>query len=169
MKLSIQDLRSLIRETLESDVEEQIEELMEQPEYQTLEAFIEFKYDNDETEYNFMELQAVGRNLTRRKLDRKMQGMIVGAGQSVVDQIKKTMEEYGIKFVGRQPLKKVRGVTSSKHGSHPFAGNSGGSGMGWGPDGPIGFGMGGGVGSMGGGKPWSANDPKNLAMGARRR
>lgn len=169
MKLSISHLRRLIRETLEKDVEEQIEELMSEPEYQSLDALVEFKYDNDENEYNFVELQAVGRNMTKQKLGRERGKFVVTAGSTEVDLIKKTMEEYGIKFVGRQPVKNVRGVTSSKHGSHPHAGNSGGTGMGWGPDGPIGFGMGGGLGAMGGGTPWKADDPRNLPMGSRRR
>lgn len=169
MKISISHLRRLIRETLERDVEEQIAELMSEPEYKDLDSLVEFKYDNDETEYNFMELQAVGRNMTKKKLGREHGKHVVTAGQGEVDLIKKTMEEYGIKFIGRQPVKSVRGVTSGKHGSHPFAGNSGGSGMGWGPDGPIGFGMGGGVGAMGGGTPWRANDPRSLPMGSRRR
>ena len=169
MKISISHLRRLIRETLERDVEEQIAELMSEPEYQDLDSLVEFKYDNDETEYNFMELQAVGRNMTKKKLGREHGKHVVTACHSEVDLIKKTMEEYGIKFVGRQPIRNVRGVTSSKHGSHPHAGNSGGTGMGWGRDGPIGFGMGGGVGAMGGGTPWHANDPRNLPMGSRRR
>jgi hypothetical protein len=169
MKLSISHLRRLIRETLERDIEEQIEELMSEPEYKDLDTLISFKYDNDETEYNYMELQAVGRNMTKKKLGKERGDLVVTAGQNEVLLIKKTMEEYGIKFVGRQPVKNVRGVTSSKHGSNPFAGNAGGSGMGWGPDGPAGFGMGGGVGAMGGGTPWKADDPRNLPMGSRRR
>ena len=169
MKLTISRLRRLIRETLESDIEAQIAELMKAPEYQDLDALIEFKYDNDETKYNFMELQAVGRNMTKKKLGREHGKHVVTAGQGEVDLIKKTMEEYGIKFVDRQPDRNFRGFTSGKHGSHPFAGNSGGSGMGWGAGGPVGFGMGGGVGSMGGGSPWNANDPRNLPMSSRRR
>lgn len=169
MKLTISHLRRLIRETLESDVEAQIAELMEEPEYQDLDALIEFKYDNDEVEYNFMELQAVGRNMTKKKLGRERGNLVVTAGNPEVELIKRTMEEYGIKFVGRNPVKNVRGVTSSKHGSSPFAGNAGGSGMGWGSGGPVGFGMGGGVGAMGGGSPWKANDPRNLPMSSRRR
>lgn len=169
MKLTITHLRKIIKETLEEDLEEQIAELMVEPEYQDLNALVEFKYDNDETEYNFMELQAVGRNMTKKKLGRERGNLVVTAGQNEVLLVKKTMEEYGIKFVGRNPVKNVRGVTSSKHGSNPFAGNAGGSGMGWGAGGPVGFGMGGGVGAMGGGTPWKANDPRNLPMGSRRR
>ena len=61
-------LRRIIRETLEQDVEDQIEDLMSQPEYSSAESLVEYKYDNEETEYNFAELQAVARNMTKQKL-----------------------------------------------------------------------------------------------------
>ena len=169
MKITMSGLRRIIRETLEQDVEDQIEDLMSQPEYSSAESLVEYKYDNEETEYNFAELQAVARNMTKQKLGKKLGSQVVTAGASELNLVKKTMDSFGIKFVGRQPVKTIRGVTSSKHGSNPFAGNAGGSGMGWGADGPVGFGMGGGVGAMGGGKPWSASDTKNLPMGSRRR
>ena len=59
---------------------------------------------------------------------------------------------------------------SSAHGTSPYAGfGGGGSGMGSGREGPVGFGIGGGPGAIGSGQKWDANDPKNLRMGLGKR
>jgi len=67
MKLSIGELRSIIREVLEKDVEAQIEDLQEElkdiKSIKDLEAFVTMKLDNDEDSYNFVELQALARNI----------------------------------------------------------------------------------------------------------
>lgn len=198
MKITISNLRRIIRETLEQDIEyqiratsndlkdlikadysapEDIEEIKELARiaveetsgamddsrwenwllnhFNPISVFIKSKRDDESEEFTVVELQAVAR-----------------VARISTEIAKKILGIY-FKYVGRQPDKSLdksfRGVTSSKHGSHPFAGNAGGSGMGWGADGPVGFGMGGGVGAMGGGKPWVASDPKSLPMGSRRR
>jgi hypothetical protein len=166
MKIRLSELKQIIREVLEDDVEERIEELQREPEFKDIGSFIEMKLDNDEYEYDFVELQALARN--------KMASMHGGRAANysspsvvIVDGIKRELGDMGFKFTGREPLKKARGFTSPIHGSNRFAGMASGSGMGSGFDGPSGFGMGGGPGTIGGGYKWKAGDSRNLSMGSR--
>jgi hypothetical protein len=168
MKVSVGDLRRIIHEILEEDIEEQIETLQGEPEFKNLEMFTNFKLDNDEFEYNFVELQALSRNMDQKGMSR-VKVHVSAASQTTVDKIRNELEGLGFKFVGRKPLKNIRGVTSGIHGTSPFVGMYGGSGMGINASGPVGFGMGGGPGAMGSGKKWDAAAPGNLSMGARRR
>lgn len=168
MKIRLSDLRRIIREVLEDDVEEQIEELQGEPEFKNVELFADMKLDNEEFEYNFVELQALARNADQKDVSRS-KVRVSSASQATVNKIRDELEGLGFKFVGRKPLKSVRGVTSGIHGSSPYAGMHSGSGMGINSAGPVGFGMGGGPGAMGSGKKWDASAPGNLSMGSRRR
>ena len=169
MKILLKELRKVIREILEDDVEERIEELQGDPAFTSVEAFVESKLENDEYEYDFAELQALARNEMHASMGGKRLH-ISSPSQSVVNRIRGELDGMGFKFVGRAPLKTVRGVGSPSHGTHPFAGSGGGgSGMGSGIDGPIGFGIGGGPGAMGGGYKWDASSKRDLPMGSRRR
>lgn len=125
MKITIGLVRRIIREVLEDDVEEQIDELREQPEFESIESFVEYKLDNEDYEYDFVELQALARNLTAK--ERGSKDISVATTKSL-DAVKKELAAVGFKFIGRQPVKKVRGFTSPKHGSSPFAGMAGGAG-----------------------------------------
>lgn len=164
MKIRLGDLRRIIREVLEGDVEGQIEELQGEPEFKSVEAFAGMKLDNDEFEYNFVELQALARNIDQEATENP----VATASQATINGVRGELEGLGFKFVGRAPVKRVRGVTSSVHGTSPFVGMHGGSGAG-GFGGEAGFGMGGGPGAMGSGKKWVASAPGNLPMGSRRR
>jgi len=164
MKIRLNDLRRIIREVLEGDIEAQIEELQGQPEFGDVEMFAGMKLDNDEYEYNFIELQALARNIDQATTEE----LVATASQATINKVRGELEGLGFKFIGRAPVKKVRGVTSSVHGTSPFVGMHGGSGAG-GFGGEAGFGMGGGIGAMGSGKKWDASAPGNLPMGARRR
>lgn len=168
MKMRISELRQVIREILEDDVEEQIEELQSDAALKNIDSFVESKLENDEYEYNFVELQALARNEMHKSVGGKKLH-IASPSQSVVEKIKRELGEIGFKFVGRESVKKVRGVTSPSHGSNPFAGMSGGSGLGSNAGGPVGIGIGGGPGAIGGKYEWDSGDKRNLAMGSRRR
>lgn len=145
MKIRLGDLRNIIREVLEGDVEAQIEELQGEPEFADLEAFVAMKLDNDETSYNFVELQALARNIDAAKIvDKKRK--ISSASPATTSMVRDELDGYGLKFIGREAIKATRGFTSSTHGTSPFAGMSGGSGIGDG-----GLRMGGGPGAMGSG------------------
>lgn len=165
MKIRLSELRSIIREVLEDDVEEEIDEMMASPEYGDIDSFVEYKFDNDEAVYNFMELQAVARNLTQEKLGKP----VTVAAKGDIDLVKSAAESYGLKFVGREPIRRVRGVTSSAHGTSPFVGMHGGTGMG-GFGGSDGIGMGGGPGAMGSGKKWERSSaPRTVRSGVKGR
>jgi len=150
MKLSIGELRSIIREVLEKDVEAQIEDLQEElkdiKSIKDLEAFVTMKLDNDEDSYNFVELQALARNIDAAAKDLE-KWEISSASLATTSMVRNELEGYGLKFVAREAIKKTRGFKSSVHGTSPFAGMAGGSGIGDG-----GLRMGGGPGAMGGGK-----------------
>jgi hypothetical protein len=165
MKMLLSELRQVIREILEAEVEEQIEELQNDVAFRDVGSFIESKLENEEFDYSFVELQALARNEMHKSIGGK-KSHVTSPSQSVVDRIKGELKGMGFKFVGREPLRKTRGVTSPVHGSHPFAGMAGGSGMGSSLDGPTGFGMGGGPGAMGGGYKWDPGSKRNLPMGA---
>lgn len=168
MKLTVGELRKIICEVLEDDAEEQIEELQASPEFKNLDSFVNMKLDDDDYSYSFVELQALARNLDALKSGEKKK-LISSASKSTTGAVRSELDGFGFKFVGRQPLKSTRGIASSSHGTSPFVGMAGGSGMGSGREGPIGFGMGGGPGAIGSGKPWNPSAPGSLPMGARRK
>ena len=168
MKIRLGDLRQIIREVLEDDVEDQIEELQGQPEFKSVEVFADMKLVNEDFEYNFIELQALARNMDQGNVS-SSKSRVSTASKATVDRIRDELDGLGFKFVGRAPLKSVRGIRSGMHGSNPYAGMHSGSGMGINSAGPVGFGMGGGPGAMGSGKKWDASAPGNLSMGSRRR
>ena len=169
MKIRLSELRRVVREVLEGDLEERIEELQVSPEFQSVQAFVDYKVDSEEYEYDFAELQALARNEAQKKVGGKKLTVSVPP-QGTIDKIRRELEvEWGFKFVGRQPVRKGRGFTSPSHGKHPGAGMSAGSGMGSNITGPVGFGMGGGPGAMGGGYKWDAGSKRDLSMGAGKR
>lgn len=155
-------------QTQENDIEEEIEEMRKMPEFADIDAFAAAKLDDDDLTYSFMELQALARNLA--SLRTKNRAAV--AGKSDIDTVRNALEsEIGFKYVPRQPVRQTRGVASSAHGTHPFAGSGGsGSGFSTSRDGGGGFtSYGGGPGAIGGGYAWDPEDKKNLSMGARRR
>ena len=90
--------------------------------------------------------------------------------QAIIDKIRRELEgDWGFRFIGRQVVRKGRGFTSPSHGSHPGAGMSAGTGVGSNLAGPVGFGMGGGPGAVGGGYKWDAGSGRDLGMGAGKR
>ena len=151
--------------------EDEIHELMEQPEFASVDDFVEMKMQADDTSFTSSELQALARVATQKKL---MTARVTTANVAILKQVKEELLSYGFSFKAREPVKFVRGSRSSAHGSSPYAG-MGGGGSGFGTStgdpkgGPVGTSFGGGPGAMGGGYTWDPNDPKNLAMGAKRR
>ena len=168
MKMLLSELRQVIREILEAEVEEQIEELQNDVAFQDVGSFIESKLENEEFDYSFVELQALARNEMHKSIGGK-KSHVASPSQGVVDRIKGELNGMGFKFVVREPIRKGRGFTSPSHGKHPGAGMSAGSGMGSNITGPVGFGMGGGPGAMGGGYKWDPNSKRDLSMGAGRK
>lgn len=141
--------------------EEQVDELRTQGEMRSVEVFVQSKMDDECSTYTAMELQALTRNAdyaTRRIWEAL-------PPQSVVTRIKGELASYGLALEIRQDVKHVRGAMSNAHGVCPHAGfGGGGTGMGTDKDGPIGFGIGGGPGVIGGGYKWDKNDSRNLKM-----
>lgn len=157
-----------IVEALDDDDEEAIAELMKQPEFKDIDAFIANKLDNDEFDYGFLELQALARNAARKRTHDKR---VTNASKEDIDGVRKALEGgMGFQYVAREPIKRTRGHLSNSHGTHPFAG-SGGGGSGFGSDrsGTTFTSFGGGPGAIGGGYEWDAADPKNLSMGSKRK
>lgn len=167
--ITVGELRSIIRETLELGIEKEIAELRSEPEFESVESFIESKLADDVFSYNFIELQALARNVSAKKLGRRAKDLVVATATDIAN-VKKQLEELGFEFVKREPDKRVRGINSPIHGTSPFAG-SGGGGSGFGSDfsGTTFLSYGGGPGAIGGGYDWDANDPKNLSMGSRKK
>lgn len=135
----------------------------------TAEEFIDMKINDDDFEFDHIELQALARMRTRQRTGNRN---ATASFQDTRD-VKQELIDAGLEQASRsrdEGESRTRGFTSSAHGTHPFAGSgSGGSGMGSNREGPIGFGMGGGPGAIGGKYKWSATDPRNLPMGSRRR
>ncbi|NDE18421.1 hypothetical protein EBZ80_26280, partial [bacterium] len=98
MKLSIGELRSIIREVLEKDVEAQIEDLQEElkdiKSIKDLEAFVTMKLDNDEDSYNFVELQALARNIDAAAKDLE-KWEISSASLATTSMVRNELEGYG--------------------------------------------------------------------------
>ena len=163
MKIRLCELRQMIQEALESEIEDQVEIMRKDPRCKTVDAFIESKLDDDEYEFNFIELQALARNVASKE-----KGYDKLASPSETASVKRTLTDVGLRFIGREPIKNTRGVRSPSHGTHPFAG-SGGGGSGFGSDfsGTTFTSHGGGPGAIGGGYRWDPNDPKNLSMGTK--
>lgn len=163
-------LRKLITETLEDELEDKIEALRGEPEFASVEAFITDRLDSEVYQYNFMELHALGRNITAAGMGKKERRLVAAASRAALDRVKRELGELGFQFVGRAVPKTTRGFTSSSHGTHPFAGGGGG-GSGFGSDysGATFTSYGGGPGAVGGGYRWDPDDPKNLRMGAGRK
>ena len=156
MKMLLSELRQVIREILEAEVEKEIEELQNDVAFQDVGSFIESKLENEEFDYSFVELQALARNEMHKSIGGK-KSHVASPSQSVVDRIKDELNGMGFKFVGREPIRKGRGFTSPSHGKNPFASMSAGSGMGGGP------------GAMGGGYKWDSSSKRDLSMGAGRK
>jgi hypothetical protein len=151
---------------LSNQFENDIKSLMKQPEYQTLDAFVEYKFEDEQESYDAKELQALARNIdySQRKLKNAL------PPESLVTSIKNELQTYGLRFIPREKTQSTRGVTSGFHGTSPYAGFvGGGTGMGTGREGPMGFGIGGGPGAIGSEEKWDINDKKNLSMGASRK
>lgn len=162
----IQQLECYVRmllETLEDDVEEQIDELRSMPEFSDIDAFVAAKLDDDQYEFNYVELQALARNQTQAMSGDKRTG---AASQTTTEKIRSILvNDYGFKFVGREKLKQTRGFTSPLNGKNRWAGQGGGgSGFSSG-----GLKMGGGSGTAGGKTAWSRDSSRNLSMGAGRK
>lgn len=154
MKITIASLKRLLSESLEDHLDKQIENLRQEPEFQSVDAFIQGKLDNDDFEFSFIELHALARNLTQERLPNLD---VSEARTRELSEIKAQLSDLGFKFVGRVPERVVRGVTSNPHGQHPFAGSgSGGSGFS-------------NFGAMGSGKSWDSSSSSNLSMGASKR
>jgi len=157
------------KEAMSGEVEDEIDELRQSPEFKSVDDFMAMKLDDDDFVYNFMELQALARNLAAQRTgDRR----VTVPSPTDVAAVRKTLEdEFGFKYVPREPARDVRGSSSNSHGTHPFAG-SGGGGSGFSSDREGGGGFtafGGGPGALGGGYAWDPKDKKNLPMGSRRR
>ena len=155
-------------EARSNDTQDRIGAMQEEPEFRDADAFAAYKLDNDDFEYSFEELQALARNATARRTGNSDISM---ASPQDVASVRAALEgEMGFKYIARQPVKDVRGVQSSAHGTHPFAG-AGGGGSGFGSD--LGGGtftsFGGGPGAVGGDYAWNPDDPKNLPMGAKKK
>jgi hypothetical protein len=146
------------REVEERHFEESIEDLMNSPEFDSVEAFIEYKLDDENYEVTAKELQAL-----TRKLDLDERG-IVGAlpPATLVSRIKTELTDLGFTFVAREKVKDFRGSFSAAHGKNRFAGmGGGGSGV---SNGGIGLGSGPGV-VANSGRTIDANDPSSLDYG----
>ena len=154
-------LRALIREILEVELDSKVEKLRRSPAYASIENFVQQKLDEEEESYDFIELQALARNVASGSLGYDVDD----APQMYVKSVKNELSSYGLTFNPRQAEKRVRGVMSNPHGRHPFAGMSGGTGTMMG--GHIGLGTG--PGAMGGREEWRASDKRSLPMGSKHR
>jgi len=155
-------IRMIIKEALDDAIEEEVQEIMSQPEYSSVESLADFKFDNDETSFSVAEAHAIARNMTQKN---ERNYKVVEASDLLVKDIINQLKSYGLSFVPLQPLKSVRGFTSPKNGSNRFAGNAGGSGFGM-----EGFtSYGGGAGAIGSKTAWSATAKGSLPMGSKRK
>jgi len=68
------------------------------PEYETIEAFVEYCLDDERDHFTTADMQALNRATHTRLQD-----------------VRKALEGYGLRFVPREPQKAVRGFTSNPH------------------------------------------------------
>lgn len=165
MKTTLHELRALVREVIlealddnQDDFNDAVEELMKQPEMKSLEAFAEFKFDNEEESYGTVELQALARNLFLQDSKDIKKGQVATAPSQYREKVKTELSAYGLKFTPRDKIKQVRGVTSPLNGSNRFAGNHGGSGF------ENAFNR-----TPSAGRTFDANDKGALGMGSKKR
>lgn len=161
-------LKQYIFEALDNpeDPEERIKDLCKLPEYKDVNAFVDYKLENEEFSYSFVDLQALARNATQKKLGKS--GKAEVANPQDVSAVRRFLEdEMGFKLEKREPIKQVRGFTSNPNGTHPFAGQgAGGSGFG-----SSGFSAhGGGPGAIvDRTRNYDPENPEHLPMGSRRK
>ena len=168
MKIELSELRKIINEVIseaihdnQEDFNDAVNELMKQPEYKSLEAFIEMKFDNDEESFDTIELQALARNLylqDQPKGSKVTKKTLTTAPASYRDKVKQELSGYGIKFSPRAAVKQTRGFTDPFHGKNRFAGNHGGSGF------ENEFNQ-----TPSSKRTFDLNDPSALGMGAKRK
>lgn len=149
----------------QEELDDQIEELRDMPEFSDLNEFMNSKLDDDDLSFNFIELQALARNAASDRIGKRVEQ----ASQSDTQKVRHELETVGFKFINREPPRNVRGATSNPNGTSPFAGMAGGTGIGSDMSGPSFASFGGGPGAIGAGVPWDANDSKNLRMSPKRR
>jgi hypothetical protein len=166
---SLKLLQKLIKEALDANIEEQVQEIINEPEYKTVESLVEFKLENDETTFSVAEVHAIARNMMKPGLG-KYQKMISESDPAKVKLVIHELESYGLLYKPLQSIKNVRGITNNPHGKNPFAG-MGGGGSGFGSDfgGSTFTSFGGGPGAMGSGTKWDSAAKTSLPMGSRRR
>lgn len=132
-----------------------------EPEYESIEAFVQFKLDDETTEFTFEEVHALAR-VADYRVRRLPQAL---PPTHLVQAVREQLIAYGLKPKSREVERHFRGAMSNAHGANPHAGfGGGGTGMGTDKEGPTGFGFGGGPGAMGGGYKWEKNDSRNLKM-----
>lgn len=115
------EYNNVVNNQFESDVLQ----LMSEPEYKSVDAFIQYKFDDEQDTFTAAELQALVRNIDYKT--RKLKGAL--PPQGLVTSIKQELESYGLKLQQRETTKHFRGSMSNAHGSNPFAGMGGGSGF----------------------------------------
>lgn len=133
MKITVGQLRTLIREGINDDADDfndAVDELMKEPHMKTIDDFVAHKYEEEEESFGTVELQALARNLYLSDAGRDVKkGALATAPASYRDKVKAELDGYGLKFVPRDKVKHTRGFTSPFHGSNRYAGNHGGSGF----------------------------------------
>ena len=147
--------------------QDEVEELMSEPEYSDVDTFVNYKFDDEQNSFNAVELQAISRNVDAKRLKIDPSEMSAAA-ENTVKLVKAEIISYGLTYEPRKPTKHFRGSMSSGHGKHPFAG-AGAGGTGAMAGGLIGMGRG--PGAIGGGvsSTWSSSDPRSFSMGARKK
>lgn len=163
MKISIGELRALIKEALSNEDQKEVLELMKQPEFDDVISFAESKIDNDETTYTFVEMNALAFKEYARATGITPRSLST-VPKEYIDRIKAQLAEFELTLQPRATSTNVRGFTAPKHGSNRYAGNAGGSGTntgGW-------IGIGGGQGAMGGKYTYNSSDKRSLPFGSRR-
>ena len=144
------------RARVDKEFDKSVVEMMNEPEYEGLSSFIDYKADDEQTEFSTNELQAVARNMFAAISGQKN----VIAPDEFVNKLRTELESYGLKYVPRLKTKDYRGAFANKHGRSKYADIvGGGSGQSSG-----GIGLGTGPGAIGGKYAWDPNDPKNLGM-----
>lgn len=150
------------------DLDDDIESMRRTPEFKTLDSFMEYKFDDDDLTFDWIELQALARNAAERRLNKQN----VVPGPKDIESVKDVLvKQMGFKFKPREPERSIRGATDNSHGTHPFAG-SGGGGSGFSSDRGGGGGFtsfGGGPGAIGGKYAWKSDDSRNFPMGSRKK
>jgi hypothetical protein len=152
LKAFIKEVVTEIR--VEWDLEEELAQIIDEPEYMSPDTFVEWAHMNDVSVFGTVALQAIARNVAG----------VPAPGQETIRDVKQKLIDAGLTYEPRGIVS--RGVRTDKHsrGTLRYDGWAAGTGLFRGLPG-----IGRGQGAIGGSNKYHAEEPGALPMSSKRR